>query len=322
VHLAVYLPFLASLLLGAAAPSLARRLPPATAARLLAGTAVLAAGATCAAIGFLAATALGRLPVLAEVGHWSAGRLAADTPVPLAVGLAAVAVVVAGALNGLRVLAARGRAVLAVRALGRELPHAGRLVVLDEDIDTVAVPARGGRILASRAHLAELPADERRALLLHESAHLAHRHHLYRLAVDLAGAVDPLQRGVRAAVLFATERWADEEAAGVVGDRAVVARVLARSGLRAAGAPRAAWAALAMGRAGSPLVPRVQALLDPAPRQRPGLVLAAAGLLALVVLGVGSAVHAQEDTESVFEQAMATPPHAVAALQPGTVTAP
>ena len=110
-----------------------------------------------------------------------------------------------------------------------------------------------------------------------------------------------------------------------VGDRAVVARVLARSGLRASGAPRAAWAALAMGRAGSPLVPRVRALLDPAPRQRPGLVLAAAALLALVALGVGSAVHAQEDTESVFERAMAAAP-AVGAVphahHRGIVTAP
>jgi Zn-dependent protease with chaperone function len=183
VHLAVYLPFLTSLLLGAAAPALAHRLPPATATRLLAGSAVLAAAATCAALGFLAATALGRLPELAAAGHWSAGRLAATTPVPLGVGLAAVAAVAVGAVNGLRVLAARGRAGLAVRALGRDLAGGGQLVVVDEDIETVAVPTSGGRILASRAHLAELPADERRALLLHESAHLAHRHHLYRLVV-------------------------------------------------------------------------------------------------------------------------------------------
>ena len=98
----------------------------------------------------------------------------------------------------------------------------------------------------------------------------------------------------------------------------VVARVLARSGLRAAGAPRTAWAALAMGQAGSPLVPRVRALLAPAPRQRPGLVLATAALLALVAVGVGSAVHAQEDTESVFEQAMTAPAHAGTALHDRT----
>jgi hypothetical protein len=48
----------------------------------------------------------------------------------------------------------------------------------------------------------------------------------------------------------------------------------------------------------------VRALLGPAPRQRPGLLLAAA---ALVVLTLGSAVHAQEDTESVFAHAAAAP---------------
>jgi hypothetical protein len=71
-----------------------------------------------------------------------------------------------------------------------------------------------------------------------------------------------------------------------------------------------------MGRAGSPLVPRVRALLGPAPRQRPELLLVVA---TLALLAVGSAAHAQEDTESVFEHAMvgthAVPPslHVVAA---------
>ena len=304
MHLAVYCPFLVSLLLGAAAPGLARGLPPATAARLLTACSVVAAAASCAALGFLASTVLGQLPALAAAGHWSAGRLAATSPVPRGDALVALAAVCVGAVNGLRVLGARGHAVLALRALGRSLPDSGQLVVVDDDIEAVAVPAGRGRILASRAHLADLPADERRALLLHESAHLAHHHHLYRLAVDLAGAVDPLQRAVRPAVVYATERWADEEAAGAVGDRAVVARVLARSGLRAAGAPRAAWASLAMGRSGSPLVPRVRALLGPAPRQRPELLVAA---VALALLAVGSVVHAQEDAETVFDHAVAVP---------------
>jgi Peptidase family M48 len=304
VRVAVYCPFLVSLLLGVVAPGLAHRLPPATAARVLAASSVVAAAARCAALGFLASTALGQLPALASAGHWSAGRLAATTPVPRAVALAAVVAVAAGAVNGLRVLAVRVLAVRAVRALGRSLPGSGQLVVVDDDIEAVAVPAGRGRIVASRAHLADLPADERRALLLHESAHLTHRHHLYRLAVDLAGAVDLLQRGVRPAVLYATERWADEDAAGAVGDRAVVARVLARSGLRTAGAPRAAWAPLAMGRSGSPLVPRVRALLGPAPRQRPGLLLATA---ALALVAVASVVHAHEDAEAVFAGAAAAP---------------
>jgi hypothetical protein len=136
---------------------------------------------------------------------------------------------------------------------------------------------------------------------MHESAHLEHRHHLYRLATDLAVAVDPLQFRVRGAVHYATERWADESAAAGVGDRAVVARVLAREGLRAAAAgSRPPWASVAMGSGGSRLVPRVRALLEPAPRQRPGLVLAATGLVAVAVV---AALHAQVDGDAWFDRA-------------------
>jgi hypothetical protein len=174
-------------------------------------------------------------------------------------------------------------------------------VVVDDDIEAIAVPGGGGLILASRARLAALPAAERRALLLHESAHLEHRHHVYRMAADLAVALDPLQARVRGAVLYATERWADEAAATGVGERAVVARVLAREGLRqAGGVARPRWATVAMGSGGSRVVPRVRALLEPAPRQRPGLVLAAAALVAFAVL---TALHAQADGDAWFDQA-------------------
>jgi hypothetical protein len=46
------------------------------------------------------------------------------------------------------------------------------------------------------------------------------------------------------------------------------------------------------------VVPRVRALLAPAPRQRPGLLLVTAVLVAGTLL---AAVHAQEDTELLFE---------------------
>jgi hypothetical protein len=197
----------------------------------------------------------------------------------------------------------RARALRAARAFCRELGgSSGQLVVTDSDIDPVAVPAGGGRILASRGHLGALPAPERRALLLHESAHLADRHHLYRLAADLAGALDPLQRPVRRAVHYATERWADEVAAAAVGDRAVVASALARSGLRTTGRrPGARWEEVALSAGGPDVVRRVHALLAPAPRQRPGLVLAA-GVVVACTLTVS--LHAQEDSEHYFRPAV------------------
>jgi peptidase M48-like protein len=299
VHVAVYCPFLGSALLDLLAPALARRLPPATATRLLVAGALAAAAATLLAVAVLALTLVGQLPSVAALGEWSAGELATASPVPRLVGVAAIGWAVAGAGRGLRVAVLRARALLAARAFCAALGgFAGQLMVVDDAIEPVAVPAAGGRILASRSLLAALPQPERRALLVHESAHLAGRHHLYRLLVDLAGAVDPLQRRLGQAVHYATERWADEVAAAAVGDRAVVARALARSGLWSAGhRPTPGWAPVALSAGGPGVAARVHALLRPAPRQRPGLVLAAA---AVVACTLAVSLHAQEDSERYF----------------------
>jgi hypothetical protein len=305
VHVAIYCPLLAGLLLGLGAPSLARLLPPATAARLLTGAAVAGAAATVVSLAVLASTLAGDVPALAALAGVRSAKLSSSDPVPGPVAVGAAVVLPLVLLDGARVGVVRLRALAAARRLARELGgRAGGLVVVDDDVDALALPADGGRILASRAQLAALPAGERRALLLHEAAHLRHRHHLYRLAADLAAALAPWQRPVRRAVGYATERWADEVAAAELGDRAVVARVLARSGLRApAGAPPR-WSVLAMAGRRSSVVPRVRALLAPAPRQRPGVVLAAAGL---VVFAVVTAVHAQADGDRWFDAAS---PHA------------
>lgn len=307
MHVAIYCPFAVSLLLGLAAPGLARRLPPATATRLLTGSAVVAAASSCVALAVLAATLLGQLPPVVAAAHWSPAALA-HGPVPRPVAALAAAALTVLALRGGRVAVRQARALLAARAFCRGCGAGGQLVVLDEEIETTAVPARDGRILVSRRGLAALPPAERRALLLHEGAHLAHRHHRYRLAAELAAAVDPLQRSLPAAVRFATERWADESAASAVGDRAVVARVLARSGLRAAARPRAPWAPVALRSGGPAVVDRVQALLAPAPRQRPWLVAAAA---AVVAFGLTAALHAEADTDAWLDHAVvAAPAHA------------
>lgn len=303
MHVAIYCPLLAGLLLGAGAPVLARLLPPATAARLLTGAAVAGAAATVVSLAVLASTLAGELPVLAAFAGARQAALASSDPVPVPVAGAAAVALLLVLLNAGRVAVARLRALAGARALARTLGgSAGGLVVVDDGVDALALPAGGGRILVSRGQLAGLAAGERRALLLHESAHLRHRHHLYRLAVDLAAALCPVQRPVRGAVVYATERWADEVAAAELGDRAVVARVLARSGLRAPSGASPRWAALAMAGRRSSVVPRVQALLAPAPRQRPGVVLAAAGLVAFAVV---TALHAQADGDAWFDAASA-----------------
>ncbi len=84
--------------------------------------------------------------------------------------------------------------------------------------------ARAGRAASSRPGACwRCSTDKRRALLAHEQAHLDLGHHRYLRASEMTASfplLGPLARAVR----FSTERWADEEAASVVGDRRVVAR--------------------------------------------------------------------------------------------------
>jgi Zn-dependent protease with chaperone function len=301
---AVYVPLLVALLLGLGARPLAHLLPPATAARALTGTAVLVAASTSFVLGVLAFTLLGTLPPVAALGRWSVTALAAANPVPqLVAGIACAAVLVLG-VSGVSAVLQRYRALAVARALCLSLGgEPGQLVVLDDDHDDVyALPGARGRIVASRSLLACLPADERRALLAHEAAHLHHRHHRYRTAVELAAAVNPLLRPVATAVRFATERWADEDAAIATGDRRVVAQALARVGLRRQEGRSirvVGWRTAALDAADSAVVARVRALLRPPPRRHPAALLVLAVLL--TVTGVAT-FDAQRGAEHLFEQ--------------------
>jgi hypothetical protein len=304
MHVAIYLPLIFSAVLGATATHLSRTLPPATATRLLTAAGVATAAATSFVLAVLAFTLLAELAPVAELGSWSTSALDAVNPVPDGMSAAAFAVVCVLAMVAVRVAMLRVRATLAARRLCEQLGgEPGDLVVVDgPEVDVFAVPALRGRIVATRALLAALPADERRAVLAHETAHLRHHHHRYRLAADLAAAVNPLLHPLASSVEYATERWADEAAAGTVGDRRVVARALARCGLEATEPRRRApWAAAAMhATKPSRLVRRVEALLAPAPRHRPLLV---AGVAALLVVTMAAVVETQRDTEQMFETA-------------------
>jgi peptidase M48-like protein len=306
---AVYLPLLAALVLGTSAGQLARALAPRAAARALTFSAVLVTIATSFVLAVLAFTLLATLSPVAALGRWSVASLSAADPVPQLVAAVACAAVLLLGTSGARAAVRRGRALAAARALCQTLGgEPGQLVILDDGRDDVyALPGDRGRIVASRGLLAALPTDERRALLAHETAHLRGRHHLYRAAVELAAAVNPLLRPVVGAVRFATERWADEDAATATGDRAAVARALARVGLRrhATAAP-AGWRTVALEGADSAVVARVRALLTQPPRRRPAPLVAHAALAAVLVVTVASTVETQRDAEHLFEQARPT----------------
>jgi len=297
------LPLVVSALLGATAPRLGRRLPPATAVRLLTAALLLAALATGFVLAVAGALVLGQVPVVAAVGHWSARALGAGVPVPTGVG-ALAAVVVCGLAGAALRRAVRGgsdllRSALACRQLGAAGP-AGLVVVPDEDPDAYALPGLTGRVVVTTAMLRALPAPERRVLLAHEAAHLRHRHHLWVQAAELAAAADPLLRPGARAVRAAVERWADEDAAAEVGDRALAARALARAALaRSAARPRSAPAG-ALAATDGAVVDRARALLAGPPPPRRWL----AGAVGAVLLATSAAVLVTgADTDARFDAA-------------------
>jgi hypothetical protein len=243
-----YLPLVSPVIAALAARPLAERLPPRTATWVLT---VLAAGLALSWLGTLLALADGGLPAAAVLGLGLAG--AAYT------------------------LVRQAMALWAAGRQARELPGEGVLAVINDDrLDAYAVP---GRVVVSTGMLAALSPAERRVLFAHEIAHLAGRHHVFRVIVRVASAANPLLWPLRNALWYSTERWADERAAAAVGDRRAAAQVIGRVAL-AHGPRPAAGAGIGVGGARPGPVPRrVAALLRPPPRRGAGLTAAALGLL-------------------------------------------
>ncbi|QMU77754.1 M48 family metalloprotease [Streptacidiphilus sp. PB12-B1b] len=298
MRILVYVPFAVCLLLSVAAPRPSRWLPPRAAAWGLACAALVAAGAWFWSLALLALTGLGQIPAVAALGAWSPRALAAADPVArlTAVGCGLALAAALGALA----LSARRHGLALVRACreARRLPGAGDLAVVDDDrLEAYAVPGlpglARGRLVVSSGMLRALPGPEREALMAHERAHLRHRHHLFLLALHLAAAACPLLRPLGREGAFAVERWADENAAAAVGDRAVVARALARAAL----AKRDRGAAGVLAATGGPVPRRIRALLAAPPRRRL-LPLVAGGLVLAVCCG--SLVDATQDDAELF----------------------
>lgn len=230
--ISVYIPFLAGCLLALAAPLAGRWLAPAAATLVLTALAALSVAATTGSLVLVAIGGL--LKALPSAESQAAWALAALDSVPWQAGAAAAAVlaVLAGRLVRAAVLEDRAwRDLRAVACPGDR----GLLVLDDERAYAYAVPAGAGTVIVSSAMLASLDPAERAALLAHERAHLAHRHHLYRIAGALCLALNPALGRLEREVRLQTERWADESAAGRT-SRRVAAASLARAALAAASA--------------------------------------------------------------------------------------
>lgn len=275
--IAVYLPLLLAVPLTLAARRISSYGAPAPAARGLAVAASIAALSSTWALMLLALTLFDDIPPLAALDNHPTLEL--PEPVPGPVALLAALVLTAGLIRLAMDLRHRTQTHRRLRAIGP--PNAG-LVVADWDAPlAAAVPGRPGHLLITTGMLRLLDNDERRVVFAHERAHLTHRHHRLVAAAAAAAALNPLLTGVRNAVSFLVERWADEDAATVVDDRDLVAQAVARAALAATGSGPAA----VLGMHGGVAVHRVRALARPAPEPRRGRLV---GLVVLSAALVGA----------------------------------
>jgi Zn-dependent protease with chaperone function len=151
------------------------------------------------------------------------------------------------------------------RITGRRLPGAGAAVVLDEARRVAyCVPGRPATIVVTSGALAVLDPAQLTAVLAHERAHLAGRHHLLialTRALSVSFPAVPLFTQGPAEVARLAELCADDSAARRGGRPALIAALLAMG--TGAAVPHLALAATACA-----VAARVQRLLEPPRRTR------------------------------------------------------
>ncbi|MGC5533880.1 M56 family metallopeptidase [Streptomyces sp. SR-10] len=262
----VYLPLVLPLTALPIARLAEQHLHPRRAARLLTTVAVILASCSLVCLGLLVVVGTAQLPGNPLPDGWSDAEVREAVPHDAFAGKASIlALVVVTAACGFTVHRHYRFRARAHRALAG-LPG-GDVAVLPDDVPyAYALPGSPGRVMVSTALLASLEPAEHRALFAHERAHLAGRHHRLLLATRLAGCVNPLLWPLLGAVVYSTERWADEEAARVTGDRRLTARAVGKAALVSRPVPGgAAFAGFA---APGPVPRRVAALLGPVPPDR------------------------------------------------------
>jgi Zn-dependent protease with chaperone function len=307
----LYLPLVIPALAGAAARPVAARLEPRQATWLLTIATVALAACSTAALALLTAFAAARAPLLAALGDYSQPIIRRGDPIPASTG-AIAALALAGAAVAVAVIF-RNRACALAESYRRAAGlHADESVVVvpGPAIEAYALPGRPGRIVVSGCLLDHLDAGSQAALIAHEQAHLAGRHHLFAAVARLAAAANPMLLPVARSVEYTVERWADEHAAAITGDRQLVAKTIGRVALLASPrrerAPRVSLGATGPHRRpvsvawAGPVPRRVAALLTAPPRRR--IVLLAACTAIVLIAGV-AALEAARDLHALLEVA-------------------
>jgi hypothetical protein len=309
----VYLTLVFPLAAAPLARPVALRADPRRATWLLTGAAVGLALSSAAALGLLVVAVAVRLRPIARVAHLSVRLLERVDPTGGSVALVAAALLGLALTASLRFTVRRCRAIGQSFALARRLPGRGQVVVVDAAVaEAYAVPGKPGRIVVSSAMLNAVGFEGRAVVLAHERAHLRGHHWVFIAATSLAAVANPLLRPFVPGVEYSVERWADESAVAEVGDRALVARTVARAALAAKATGASARMPAVLGIAGSrPVRQMLSSSAGPVPRRVAALLSpdlawgrALLGLLGLLVVGAGfCAVEAARDLHIVFELA-------------------
>ena len=306
MRLLVYLPLLIPVLAAVAARPLAARMEPRKATWLLTAATLALAGCSTIALALLAASAVAQVPFVASLRDYSPSVVHRADPASAVTGAVAAVVLIGAALTVTITVRRRARALAESYRRSAGLQDGAVVVVPGSAVEAYAMPGSPGRIVVSGRLFEVLDPGGRDALLAHERAHLSGRHHLFTSVAQLAAAANPVLLPVARAVDYTVERWADEHAARVTGDRRLVAATIGRVamlatpvrqtaaslGIVATRRVSVAWA--------GPVPRRVAALLAPPPRSR--YLLLAAVVLLVLVAGV-SALQAARDLHALLELA-------------------
>lgn len=237
---------------------LPRFVSPATCARVLTVAVVLAAASATSALLLVTMAASSELHTVSDALGWCRALYPGDHgAAPWAGAIAATLLGCAG----VRALRYR-RKVRAEHAPFADID--GLEVIASDEPIAFAVPGRPGGVVIGSALISHLDPDERTAVLAHENAHLRLHHHRYVHTVELCAAAFPFLVPLARQVRFATERWADEAAADVIGSRRTLARAIARVALM----PRDGHLSPALAFSGRGTSARVDALLHPGDPRR------------------------------------------------------
>jgi Zn-dependent protease with chaperone function len=191
---------------------------------------------------------LAHIPVIGVGFQWCAQAIGLHGSVPAWIGAPVLALLAAGFVRTVRLVRQH-------RALRMDHEHPIHVAQSHKPY-AVTLPGRAGQIVISTAMVDMLDDDERRIVVAHEEAHARYRHDRYLLTAELAAAALPPLRTLARRVNFSIERWADEAAVAVCGDRRLVALTLGKVALQSHPATVAGFAGLGV-------AARMEALLAP-----------------------------------------------------------